>query len=305
MTCEAPAFGVAESSWNTQMKSLVKVDSLNSYTECLLGGLIHSHQQNLNFNACMKKILKLVFLTIFSIPVFAEGGGGDGVEGTEQLFGIWGTVIVNGRFAKDSPWIWYADLSLRSAQQYAYSGNNDRNMVLAAVITHDAIGYQFNDNHSIHIGYAFQNVKDPYANQAYPFNENRAWEQYTYTTPTPFGNFSARSRFEQRTVNLSQSKYDGSEVGLRFRQQFRLSYPLDEQWSIIGWDEIFINANTVNWGPVSGIDQNRVFVGVSCKFDQVWRTEIGYMNQYINRDTANDRDFDLVSLNLYIDMPND
>ena len=244
-----------------------------------------------------------ILLAMLSLSAHAGGGGADGIEGTEQLFGMWGNVMVNGKFGKDSPWLYYGDISLRSAQQYGYPGNNDRNMVLAAVVTHDGIGYKFNDKHSIHIGYAFQNVKDPYAKLEFPFNENRAWEQYTYATPTPIGNFSSRSRLEQRTVNLSQGQYNGREVGLRFRQQLKLSYPLDDKWSLVGSDEIFVNANTVNWGPVSGIDQNRVFVGVGYKFDKVWRTEIGYMNQYLNRDVVYDRDFDLVSLNLYIDVP--
>jgi len=253
----------------------------------------------------MKKILHIILLSSFTAPVLGGGGGADGIEGTEQLFGMWGNVMVNGKLSKDSPWLYYGDLSLRAAQQYGYPGNNERNMVLAAVVTHDAVGYKFNDNHSIHVGYAFQTVKDPYAKLEFPFNENRAWEQYTYSTPSLIGNFSSRSRLEQRTVNLSTGHYDGGEVGVRFRQQFKLSYPLDDKWSLVGSDEIFVNANTVDWGPVSGLDQNRVFVGVGYKFDKVWRTEIGYMNQYLNRDVVYDRDFDLVSMNLYIDVPND
>jgi hypothetical protein len=34
------------------------------------------------------------------------------------------------------------------------------------------------------------------------------------------------------------------------------------------------------------------------------RAEVGYMNQYINRDLNYDRDFHLLSLNLYVDVPN-
>ena len=245
-----------------------------------------------------KFLCSVAMMTISMVSV-----ADDGIEGTEQLFGLWGNVIVNGKFAKDSPWLYYADLSLRAAQQYGYPGNNERNMVLSTVVTHDAIGYKFNNNHVVHVGYAFQNVKDPYAKLEAPFNENRAWEQYTYSRPTVIGNFSSRSRLEQRTVNLSEGKYNGGEVGVRYRHQFKLAYPLNEKWSLVGSDEIFVNANTVNWGPVAGFDQNRVFVGVGYKFDNVWRTEVGYMNQYINRDTVYDRDFDLISLNLYIDVP--
>ncbi len=83
----------------------------------------------------------------------------------------------------------------------------------------------------------------------------------------------------------------------------KLSYPLTYKWSLIGSDELFVNLNTVDWGPVAGFDQNRVFVGFGYTFDSTFRTEIGYMNQYINRDLNYDRDFDLISLNLYVDVP--
>lgn len=249
----------------------------------------------------MKRNRSHLFMGLMTLPMLSVAA--DHIEGTEQLFALWGNVTVNGKFSKDSPWVYWADLSLRAAQEfnlYTQSHeliNNDRNMVLGAVVTHDAIGYKFNDNHLVHVGYAFQHSVDPYSKV--PINENRAWEQYTYSTPTSIGNFSARSRLEQRTVNI------GDDTGVRFRQQLKLSYPLDDKWALVASDEIFVNANTVDWGPVSGLDQNRVFVGVGYKFDKIWRTEIGYMNQYVNRDTVYDRDFDTVSLNLFVDVPND
>ncbi len=247
----------------------------------------------------VRNILNFLVLSILCKSALARGANYDGIEGMEQLFALWGNVTVNGRFAKDSPWVYWGDISLRSAQQFSTPIDNERNMVLGAVVTHDAIGYKFNDNHVMHVGYAFQHSNDPYSKT--PVNENRAWEQYTYSTPTFMGGFSARSRLEQRTVNISE----GRNVGVRFRQQLKLSYPLDDKWSLVGSDEIFVNANTPGWGPVAGLDQNRVFVGVGYKFDKVWRTEVGYMNQYINRDLVYDRDFDTVSLNLFIDVPNE
>jgi hypothetical protein len=84
----------------------------------------------------------------------------------------------------------------------------------------------------------------------------------------------------------------------------RFSHPLNKEWSLVGSNELFINANTVDWGPVAGFDQNRVFVGVGYKIDSSLRAEVGYMNQYINRDLNYDRDFHLLSLNLYVDVPN-
>ena len=245
------------------------------------------------------RVLVFLFLSISLKSVLSRGANYDGIEGTEQLFALWGSVTVNGRFAKDSPWVYWGDITLRSAQQFSTPTNSERNMVLGAVLTHDAIGYKLNDNHVFHLGYGFKHSNDPYSK--IPVNENRAWEQYTYSTPTFMGGFSARSRLEQRTVSISE----GRNVGIRFRQQLKLSYPLNDKWSLVGSDEIFVNANTPGWGPVAGLDQNRVFVGVGYKIDKVWRTEIGYMNQYINRDMVYDRDFYTISLNLFIDVPNE
>ena len=233
----------------------------------------------------------LAFLPLAAGTAFAD----DGIEGTEQLFGTWANLFVNGRFAKDSPWLYYGDVSLRTTQSGRPFPPSGQEYQVTAVVTHDAIGYRFDEHNSVHLGYAFQYARAPLARV--PTNENRAWEQYTFATPTPVGNLQLRSRLEQRTVNI------GTGTSVRFRQMVKLSYPLDEHWSLIGSNEFFANANTVDWGPVAGFDQNRVFVGFGYKFDATVRTELGYMNQYINRGLVYDRDFDLVSLNLYIDVP--
>jgi hypothetical protein len=223
------------------------------------------------------------------------GGPDLAAEGTEELFGTWANLFVSGRFGQDSPWIYFGDVSLRtteSSRPYPPSGQDYQ---VSAVITHDAIGYRFDEHHSVHVGYAFAWARDPLARE--PTNENRAWEQYSYTTLTPLGPFQSRSRLEQRTVNI------GPGTSLRFRQMLRLSYPLTESWFLVSWDELFINLNSVDWGPVTGFDQNRVFVGVGYRIDATLRTEIGYMNQYISRDLTYDRSFNMISLNLFLDFP--
>ncbi len=219
----------------------------------------------------------------------------DGIEGTEQLFGTWANVIVSGRFAAGSPWIYYGDVSLRTTQEERPFSSPEQRYQVSSVVTHDAIGYRFNANHSVHIGYAFAYAIPPLAQE--PTNENRAWEQHTFALPTTAGDLQLRSRIEQRTVNISSS------TAVRFREMVRFSHPLDDRWSLVGANELFINANSVDWGPVAGFDQNRIFVGVGYTLEPGLRAEVGYMNQYINRDLIYDRDFHLLSLNLYVDVP--
>ncbi|MGR9053359.1 MAG: DUF2490 domain-containing protein, partial [Gammaproteobacteria bacterium] len=54
--------------------------------------------------------------------------------------------------------------------------------------------------------------------------------------------------------------------------------------------EAFINANTVDWGPVGGFDQNRAFAGFGWQPDRrsPVSLELGYLNQYIHRQGRDD-----------------
>ena len=61
--------------------------------------------------------------------------------GSEQLFGTWGSVFINGKVAKDSNWIYYMDASIRSSQTHQNS-NGGQGYVFAAVVTHDLIDHQ-------------------------------------------------------------------------------------------------------------------------------------------------------------------
>jgi hypothetical protein len=77
-------------------------------------------------------------------------------------------------------------------------------------------------------------------------------------------------------------------TALRFRQMFRLDYPLPiaPDWALVGYDEIFINLNTVGAptgkGPGAGIDQNRFFLGINKTFSQYFNVDMGYQNQMLN-----------------------
>lgn len=228
---------------------------------------------------------------IFSLfPVISFAG-----NGSEQLFGNWESVYINGKFGKDSPWLYYGDLSGRFTQTNP-DHNGGQGYTIGGVVTHDAIGYRIDKHNAIHIGYAYQYSQTPYSKKY--TNENRAWQQYTFNDKFVSWSYSLRSRLEERTVDI------GDGTSIRFRQQAKANYFIDDHWSLIASEEFFVNLNDVDWGPVAGFDQNRGFVGFGYKFDDVYRTEIGYMNQYINRDLRYDLIDHQLSINLYIDVPN-
>jgi hypothetical protein len=118
---------------------------------------------------------------IFCLITTTCWGVDDGIEGTEQLFGTWANLMVNGKFGKDSPWLYYGDVSLRTTETGRPFPPSGQGYQVSAVVTHDAIGYRFDEHNSVHVGYAFQYSAPPLAKQF--TNENRAWEQYTYSTP--------------------------------------------------------------------------------------------------------------------------
>jgi hypothetical protein len=80
----------------------------------------------------------------------------------------------------------------------------------------------------------------------------------------------------------------GDQVRERPRQMIKFMHPFDfeKRLSFITWDEAFYRVNTTNWGGKSGFDQNRAFAGLGWSFNSNVRTEVGYMNQYLDMVSA-------------------
>lgn len=88
-----------------------------------------------------------------------------------------------------------------------------------------------------------------------------------------------RFRNEQRLIQTRNGTAN------RMRYMLRLAYPLrNTRWYLVGYDELFVNLNSLKGGPNRGIDQNRLFAGVGRQINKRLRTEIGYQFVYVNRD---------------------
>ena len=148
-----------------------------------------------------------------------------------------------------------------------------------------AIGYKLTDTISIWQGYAWVgNFNQPHTFPQSPFfEENRIYQQVNYTTKLGDFKFLSRTRLEERWIEHA----DGTAV--RFRQMFRLTYPLPmaPDIGLVAYDEIFANANTVGSvkgkGPQAGFDQNRFFLGINKTFSQYLNVDLGYQNQLLNQ----------------------
>jgi hypothetical protein len=156
------------------------------------------------------------------------------------------------------------------------------------------VGVTLNDNVTLWAGYAWIHT-EPVTGQA--FDENRLWQQATWSHDVHGVTLALRSRLEQRWVET------GDDVGLRFRQQVRLNHDLPALpgLSLVAWDEIFFHLNDTDWGAEAGFDQNRAFAGFGWKHtpESRLRTEIGYLHQMIDNASSPDRSHHLLSINFF------
>ena len=227
-----------------------------------------------------------LLLLLILLPINSIAG-----EGSEQLFGQWTSLNINGNLGKGSKWIWFGDVAIRSSQDHKDKQGN-QGYDIGAVPTHWAFGYQFDKMNSLMAGYVYQYSQNPYAK--HPTNENRAFEQYQNVLDfEEWGKLQNRTRYEQRTIT------EGDGVAQRLRHQIKYTYPINKDWGFVFSDELFLNINTVDWGPVAGFDQNRVFIGPVYKFDDKQRIEFGYMNNYVNKDLKSDLNNQVMVINYY------
>ncbi len=137
-----------------------------------------------------------------------------------------------------------------------------------------AIGYSLTDRLTVWAGYTWL----PTQNSGKSFvSQQDVWPGLRYVLPTSLGTLSLRTLIES---NFLQD----SNVRVRPRQMVRFMHPLaaEPRLSLIAWDEFFIRLNDTPYGGQAGFDQNRAFAGLGWSFNKNVRTELGYMNQYVD-----------------------
>ena len=203
--------------------------------------------------------------------------------------GLWFAAFGNGKLETscecESPLRWWFDAHYRLA---------DDTDGFAQSILRPGLGYALSDKQVVWVGYAWIR-SSPVLGQ--DFDEHRFWQQWTAAPSTECWKFLHRSRLEQRWVET------GDDVGLRWRQLARGQRILTScpQWSLVLWDEAFFNLNDTDWGADAGLDQNRAFLGLGFKRhpDAAVRTEVGYLNQFINRQGGVDGMNHILSINFF------
>ena len=210
-------------------------------------------------------------------------------------FQIWENVTARGNFGfinPDNPdlkrWRWWGEIQMRS---------RDSGQQLNQMLVRPGIGYALTEHSTVFVGYAHVTNYPPNAGLV---QENRIWQQYQWSGPTPLGAFTTRSRLEERWQE------NGNDTGLRFRELLKFNWPFSfhPAASFVLADEMFVNLTQTDWrAPTAkrGFDQNRGFAGIGYRFTPIILMELGYMNQFINTPTR-DRLNNILSINFYLDF---
>ena len=161
-------------------------------------------------------------------------------------------------------------------------------------IVRPGLGYALNDTTTLWLGYAWIPTS-PVSGQDY--DEHRVWQQLIWSGPLNGISFSSRTRLEQRFRD------NGDDTGWRLRQFFKGAYALpgNPNVSLIGYDELFFGLNDTDWGASSGFDRNRLFLGLGWRLGKSGSSlEIGYLNQYVDMNSADNLIEHILSLNFFL-----
>lgn len=138
-------------------------------------------------------------------------------------------------------------------------------------VLHGLLGYKFNKHFSFYQGYAWNTLYIPNFTR-----EQRPYQEAIISHELDKLEFEHRFRFEERFLQ----GVDG--VALRGRYRLKGTYPLDrnKKWSLVLFDELFINFNSPDDGPEAGIDQNRIYAGINRRFNENISADLGYQLQH-------------------------
>ena len=204
----------------------------------------------------------------------------------ESDFQAWNALAVSGPAADDSRFLLWFDGHARFSEDASRLGVS---------IIRPGIGWRVKPGLDLWAGYARVVSR---ADGRENIEEDRIWQQATFNLPAgPLGTIGMRTRLEQRFREA------GDETGWRFRQFARWSRRLEgTDFSIVAWDELFINLNNADGVQTDGFDQNRLFVGAAWHVAPSVRFEAGYLNNILNPPGGNDPVNHNLSLSLFLSL---
>lgn len=207
--------------------------------------------------------MKKLFIVWFLVFYLGPGNCVLAKETFENDLGLWTAINVN------------APIKGKFESRFQFSPRLVSNITdFNQFILHALLGYRFNEHFSFFQGYAWSTLYIPNFRR-----EQRPYQELTFSHELSKIVLDHRFRFEERFIQ------DIEGISLRARYRLKGIYPLDVKkiWSLVLFDELFVNLNSHFDGPQAGIDQNRLYAGINRKLTDNTNIDLGYQLQYLNR----------------------
>jgi hypothetical protein len=229
--------------------------SLHYTTE---GGIMHIY-----------KLYSLIGLSGLAalMPISAFAGS------TNDMFGVWGSVTLQGDFKFLSP-----DEGKKFKWQIMDQGRTREDSPKGTRFTENLLfsqaGYQLNDNASFWVGYVHDWIH-PLDKSSY--QESRPYEDFLWNQDLNKFKLTLRTRMEERINETT------GDIGYRPRQLVQVSHelPFMDGLSAYVGDEVFFYANKNTFGK-RGFSENRVLAGLSYQFNDNVGLDLGYLGQFVD-----------------------
>ncbi|MCB9666787.1 MAG: DUF2490 domain-containing protein [Myxococcales bacterium] len=194
---------------------------------------------------------------------------------------LWLATIATTSLDEDAPrWRGYLELQSRMGEYGTQ------------FIVRPALGFQVFEGGAVWLGYAWlPTVANGVAPDVY---EQRIWQQWSLAHQSEVATFGSRSRLEERFM-----AHD-SDVGFRFRQQFRANWTFMPKatFYLPTTLELLFDLNTPAWRPQGGFDHYRLFGGLGINLGNGVSLEGGYVLAHYLREPGADRKSHVVAISL-------
>jgi hypothetical protein len=197
---------------------------------------------------------------------------------TDNMFGVWGSLTLQGDFKFLSPdqgskFKWLIMDQSRTREDSPMGSRYSENLLFSQV------GYQLNDNASFWLGYTHDWIH-PLDKPNY--QESRPYQDFVWNQNFGDFKFMSRTRMEERINQAS------GDTGYRGRQLFQISHPLPFLKGLSAYvgDEALFYANQNSFGK-RGFSENRIFGGLSYQVTEAMGVDLGYLGQYVDNKSGN------------------
>ncbi len=216
-----------------------------------------------------KKFLLLIVLLIQPGSGFAAG--------LNDMFGFWGSLILQGDLKTLSPGLsqikWLVMNQTRTRDDSTDGSRFSENLLFGQ------LGYQINNNASVWLGYN-HTWADPLNKRA--SQESRPYADFVWQQSFYDFKLLTRARIEDR-IHLTTGN-----TGYRGRELVQISHPLPflKGLRIYLGDEVLFYADKNNFGK-RGFSENRVLSGLSYQLNDQMGVDLGYLGQYVDNVSGN------------------